>query len=97
MVLHHILDTNNIIKKFYELLNDKGELCIIDLDEEDGKFHKKYPEFNGHNGFSQTELKTILINIGFKDIEIRTFFDDEKIIENEKINYSLFIVKAKKY
>lgn len=97
MVLHHILDTNNIIKKFYELLNNKGELCIIDLNEEDGRFHKKESEFKGHNGFSQTKLKDILINIGFKDIEIRTFFYGEKLMENEKISYSLFIVKAKKY
>lgn len=97
MVLHHILDTESIIKTFYELLNDKGELCIVDLNEEDGRFHKKELEFKGHNGFSQTKLKNILIDTGFKNIEIQTFFYGEKIIEDEKISYSLFIVKAKKY
>ena len=97
MVLHHIMNTEDIIKQFYELLNDKGELCIVDLNEEDGKFHKKYPEFDGHNGFSQAELKEILMSVGFKDIETRTFFHGEKIIEGEKIDYSLFIIKARKY
>lgn len=97
MVLHHILDIENIIKFFYELLNDKGELCIVDLNEEGGRFHKKELEFKGHNGFSQTKLKNILIDTGFKDVEIQTFFYGEKIIEDEKISYSLFIVRAKKY
>jgi len=97
MVLHHIINTKDIIKQFYELLNEQGNLCIIDLDEEDGKFHKKYIEFKGHNGFRQAELKEILIGIGFKDIESRTFFQGEKIIEGEKIDYSLFIMKATKY
>lgn len=97
MVLHHILDIENIIKIFYELLNNKGELCIVDLNEEDGKFHKKELEFKGHNGFSQTKLKNVLIDAGFKDVKIQTFFYGEKMMEGEKISYSLFIVKAKKY
>ena len=97
MVLHHISDTESIIKEFYELLNDEGELCIVDLNEEDGRFHQKEIGFKGHNGFCQKNLKEILTNARFKDIEIRTFFYGEKNIDNEKINYSLFIVKAKKY
>ncbi|MGB6129193.1 MAG: class I SAM-dependent methyltransferase [Psychrilyobacter sp.] len=96
MVLHHIWDTESIIKEFYELLNDEGELCIVDLNKEDGKFHKKEIGFEGHNGFSQNKFKDILTNAGFKDIEINTFFYGEKNIDNEKINYSLFIVNAKK-
>lgn len=96
MVLHHIKDTAGIVKIFYELLNKDGYLCIVDLDKEDGSFHKNYPDFDGHNGFDQEELKNILIDSGFKDIEVSTFFYDEKIIENEKINYSLFLMKARK-
>ena len=97
MVLHHIHNTVEIIKNFYELLNKDGYLCIVDLDEEDGSFHKKYPDFDGHNGFNQEELKSVLISAGFKDIESNTFFYDEKIIEGQKINYSLFLMKARKY
>ncbi|AOR23784.1 class I SAM-dependent DNA methyltransferase [Clostridium taeniosporum] len=96
MVLHHINDTESIIKKFYGLLNEDGQLCIVDLDEEDGSFHKKYPDFTGHNGFNQEKLKNILINIGFKHVESNTFFYDEKIINEEKHNYSLFLMKARK-
>jgi len=97
MVLHHINDTEAIIKKFYELLNKDGYLCIVDLDEEDGSFHKKYTDFDGHNGFNQEKLKSILLKIGFDDIESNTFYYDEKIIDGQKINYSLFLMKARKY
>lgn len=97
MVLHHIHNTKEIIEKFYQLLNNDGYLCIVDLNEEDGSFHKEYTDFDGHNGFNQEELKRILVDVGFDDIESNTFFYDEKIIEDKKINYSLFLMKARKY
>lgn len=96
MVLHHIKDTGAIINKFYELLNKDGYLCIVDLDEEDGSFHRKYPDFDGHNGFNQEKLIEILNNAGFSDVESKTFYYDEKLIEGEKIKYSLFLMKARK-
>lgn len=97
MVLHHIQDTEAMIKTFQQLLNQDGCLCIVDLDKEDGSFHKEYLEFEGHNGFNQEKLKNILNNCGFEDVESHTFFHFEKIIEGEKINYSLFLMKARKY
>lgn len=97
MVLHHIHDIEAIISKFYELLNDDGYLYIVDLDEEDGSFHKEYPDFNGHNGFNKEKLRNILNTAGFNEVESNTFFYDEKIIEDQKINYSLFLMKARKY
>ena len=96
MALHHIKDTNEILGKFYKLLNSEGYLCIVDLDEEDGSFHKNDEDFDGHNGFNQEELKQMLINIGFRDVEANTFFKDKKIIDGEEIEYSLFILKAEK-
>ena len=97
MVLHHINDTEGIIKTFYKLLNKGGHLCIVDLDKEDGSFHKNYSDYDGHNGFSQEDLKNLLVNAGFKDVESNTFFYGEKNIEDETINYSLFLMKARKY
>ncbi|MBU3127882.1 hypothetical protein LGL55_16770 [Clostridium tagluense] len=67
------------------------------MDKEDGSFHKNYPDYDGHNGFNQDALKNILISAGFKDIQANTFFYGEKIIEGQKINYSLFLMKARKY
>jgi len=96
MVLHHIHDTEDIIKKLYKSLNENGYLCIVDVDEEDGSFHKRYPEFDGHNGFNHDKLKNILISAGFEDVEVNTFFYGEKIVQDEKIKYSLFLMKARK-
>jgi len=96
MVMHHIQDTEAIIKDFYQMLNKDGCLCIVDLDEEDGSFHQNYPDFDGHNGFNQKEIKTILNKIGFEEIESKTFYYDYKVIDDKKISYSLFLMKAKK-
>lgn len=97
MVLHHIPDTNEIIKDFYKLLNKEGYLFIVDLDEDDGSFHSNYPEYDGHNGFDQEYLKGILSSAGFKDIESSTFYYGEKRIEEKVVNYSLFLMRARKY
>ena len=39
MVLHHVTDLENIISKFYNLVNPGGYLAIADLYPEDGSFH----------------------------------------------------------
>ncbi|MFT9497967.1 class I SAM-dependent DNA methyltransferase [Anaerosolibacter sp.] len=97
MVLHHIHDIPAIVKYFYDLLRNDGYLCIVDLNEEDDSFHKEYPDFDGHNGFNQEELSKALVRAGFDNIESNTFFLDEKTIEDTRIDYSLFLMKARKY
>lgn len=97
MVLHHIQDISGLANKFYTLLNDGGQVIIVDLDKEDGSFHKNEPGFNGHNGFDQEELKDILSKQGFKNINSKSFYYDEKKIDDEKVKYSLFIMKAQKH
>ncbi len=82
--------------RFYNLLNEKGEICIVDIDLEDGRFHSAYPEFDGHNGFDHKELIKIAESIGFKNIEINSFYNDVKVVQDENIDYSLFIMHANK-
>lgn len=96
MAVHHIVDINEILKKLCNILNLKGTLCIVDLDEEDGRFHKGEVGFNGHNGFSQEWLKSILEANGFSNIKSQTFYNAVKQIDNEEILYSLFIMTADK-
>lgn len=52
MVLHHIINTKMTLENLYKRLNNKGCLCIVDLDEDDGSFHKSEVGFDGHNGFN---------------------------------------------
>ena len=97
MVLHHISDTKAILFDFYKRLNKNGLLSIVDLDTEDGSFHPKDHNFDGHKGFSQEELTDILIDIGFEIIESKSFYSIEKLVNGEMKNYSLFTIKAQKY
>lgn len=92
MVLHHIVDIDNILRILQGLLNENGLICIVDLDEEDGSFHLGEVNYEGHNGFNQEELKSKLIKAGYKNPESRTFYRDIKIIGDVKVPYSLFIM-----
>lgn len=67
MTLHHVIDVDKVLSRFYELLAPEGILCIADLEKEDGSFHGK--DFNGHNGFDTAELAETLHNIGFDNIK----------------------------
>lgn len=96
LTLHHIIDIEDIIKKFYNLLNDNGSLCIIDLDKEDGSFHSNQVDFKGHNGFEHEEIKNVLNKTGFSNIQIETFLYDEKKYKEKTIPYSLFCAIAQK-
>lgn len=96
MALHHIIDTKATIKNLYRLLKLNGYLCIVDLDEEDGSFHKEERDFNGHNGFNQNVLKNILLQIGFKEVDTNTFYEDLKVVEEMNVKYSLFLMIGKK-
>lgn len=96
MALHHIEDIKDIVKKLYELLNDDGYLCIVDLNEEDGSFHGDHHDFHGHNGFKQEKLKKVLEDAGFRKVESNTFYHDIKVVEGKKVNYSLFLMVARK-
>lgn len=96
MALHHITDVETVLKSLYNLMNDDGYLCVVELVEDDGSFHKLEKDFVGHNGFDQNKLKDTLSKIGFRDISTNIFYNDDKIIEDTKINYSLFLMVGRK-
>lgn len=95
MVFHHISDIENELKTLRNLLSKDGYLIIIDLDKEDGSFHKEENDFSGHNGFDRSELKEIIEGCKFRDVDFDTVFEGEKIIDGQKINYSMFLCTAK--
>jgi ubiquinone/menaquinone biosynthesis C-methylase UbiE len=96
MALHHIIDIETALRSLYKLLKNEGYLCIIELVEDDGSFHKSDKEFKGHNGFNTDKLKEILEKIGFTHVTANTFYNDHKIVEDSKIDYSLFIMVGRK-
>ncbi len=96
MALHHVTNIDKIINIFNSLLFAKGMLALIDLDEDDGSFHKNEINFDGHNGFNRNKLKSILEQHGFANISYKTIFIDKKNIDNKMIDYSLFLCLARK-
>jgi SAM-dependent methyltransferase len=96
MALHHVVDVSSALSVFFSLLSDGGTVCIVDLTQDDGSFHRLEKDFNGHNGFEQEELRIALKNKGFTDVHTRMFFEDTKRIEDRDVPYSLFIMTGSK-
>ena len=95
MVLHHVTDIENIIKKFYDLLNLGGYLAIADLYTEDGSFHGD--GFTGHKGFDIEILSNKIRNQGFTNISHRKcFVINKKISDSETKEYDVFLLIAER-
>ena len=84
LVLLHIPDNHKILKELFNILNVGGKLIIVDFDKNDRIDHPTV-----HNGFSHEELKKGLSEVGFKSIDIRTFYHGDRIFMNE--DASMFI------
>ncbi|NJK87009.1 MAG: class I SAM-dependent methyltransferase [Bacteroidales bacterium] len=93
MVLHHVSDTEEFIKKFFNLLNGKGFLAVADLYLEDGSFHDS--SFTGHKGFDPEKLMKMFKEIGFSSARYKTCFTINKSFENgETKNFPVFLLTA---
>ena len=94
MVLHHVGDVDNIIKKFYALLNPGGFIAIADLYSEDGSFHGE--GFVGLRGFDIKKLSAQLSKVGFSNVsERQCFVINRKISDTETKEFGVFLLIAK--
>ena len=94
MTLHHIPDTDRVLKGFYTLLANRGYLCIADLDKEDGSFHGA--GFEGHKGFDRVELEDKLTKLGFHQIRFTTCYQMTKEVETGIKTFPIFLMIAEK-
>ncbi len=95
MVLHHVEDVDNIINKFYSLLNPGGFIAIADLYAEDGSFHGE--GFVGRRGFDIEKLSAQLGKVGFSNIsERQCFVINRKISDTETKEFGVFLLTAKR-
>lgn len=94
MTLHHIENIEEISTIFYTLLNSNGYLCIADLVEEDGTFHPKEQNFDGHFGFKKENLETLFKKCGFEIVYYSTPYTIEKKTTFKK--YPIFLLIAQK-
>ncbi len=96
MVFHHIVDTEEEIRRLCKLLKENGTFIIIDLDTVDRLFHSNDADFDGYHGFQRQHIIDILVRCGLKNISINTVFSGQKCIDNDSIDYSLFLIKGTK-
>jgi ubiquinone/menaquinone biosynthesis C-methylase UbiE len=94
MTLHHVADTEALLRRFHEVLAPGGIACIVDLDEEGGAFHE--PGFQGHNGFERGELARQLRRAGFEDVRITTAYEMTKVTSGVARRFPLFLAVATK-
>ncbi|HKJ07367.1 MAG TPA: class I SAM-dependent methyltransferase [Flavobacteriaceae bacterium] len=91
MTFHHIHKVDELFKKFYSLLNNKGTIAIADLDTEDGSFHTTDTGVF-HCGFDREEFKNYAKDAGFRNINIQTV----SITEKPTGSYPIFLLTAEK-
>jgi len=94
MTLHHVPDTDHILRVFHDLLKPGGYLCIADLDQEDGSFHG--PEIDVHHGFDQAELGRRTVQAGFADVQFQTVFTITKERETGARDYPVFLMTGRR-
>lgn len=87
MTLHHIPELVPVLRGFAALLADGGALCVVDLEEEDGSFHRSDPDFDGHHGFARTALTEQLADAGFTSVDFSRCHE----VEREGGTYPLFL------
>jgi tRNA (cmo5U34)-methyltransferase len=94
MVLHHVSNTAQLIKKFSEMLNPGGYLAIADLFSEDGSFHGV--GFEGHKGFDLAVMKAEIEEYEFTHLASRNCYTIKKIITDKEKEFPVFIMIASK-
>lgn len=91
MVLHHIPDTDDLLRRFYALLRPGGWLAIADLDAEDGSFHTD-GSTDVHFGFERAALQAQVEAAGFSGVAFVTAY---RIPKNGRV-YPVFLLTAQK-
>lgn len=95
MTLHHIHDTDDILKKFCEILKPNGYLLTADLDKEDGTFHTD-GSTDVHLGFGREELQKKVESAGFGNVKFSTVYEITKKIGNKEKTFPIFLMVAQK-
>jgi SAM-dependent methyltransferase len=94
LTLHHIHETEDVLRKLAAFLPGRGHLCLSDLDAEDGSFHGA--GFDGHHGFDREDLAHTLRRVGFGEVRFTTVCDVEKHTAGGLRRFPLFLAVAVK-
>ncbi|MCQ4864998.1 class I SAM-dependent DNA methyltransferase [Pseudoflavonifractor phocaeensis] len=96
MVFHHIRDIAGELALVTPLLKKGGTFLLIDLDAEDGRFHREDKGFDGYNGFDRAWMAAELERAGLREVSVRTAFTGVKRLTDGDVPYSLFLMRGEK-
>lgn len=94
LILHHILDTDQILKALYDVLEPDGVLVVADMDLEDGTFHRE--AFEGYFGFEREPLKEKVLAAGFNSCDFDDVLVIHKVRGGVEREYPMFLMIARK-
>lgn len=92
MALHHIEDTDMILRRFRTLCEPGACLCVVDLDREDGSFHGS--GFTGHRGFDRENIVGAARRAGFHPVTIESVYEMKREEEDGIKSFSIFLLTA---
>ena len=84
---HHIVDVEGELRKLKRVMAKGGRLFLIDFCTIPPEFHKDFPNFNGHHGFSKEEISDYFQNAGLKLAEYEIIRQGK----SKDIDYKLFL------
>lgn len=90
MAMHHVEDTDRLLKALYTHLAPGGRVALADLDTEAGDFHPPGTEGVFHHGFDREDFATRMRAAGFIDVAFTSACE----VEKEARRYSIFLVTA---
>jgi len=91
MVLHHVSGLGPVLSGFAAMLEEGGHLCVVDLEEEGGDFHRGHNDFHGHDGFAHEDLAERLQAAGFDDVR----FEPCHEVDKDGQTFPLFLAVAR--
>jgi predicted TPR repeat methyltransferase len=95
MILHHILDTDGILRALHQILVPGGTLAVADLDAEDGTFHSE--AFEGYLGFDRADLREKVRHAGFQEVRFETVLTIHKERDGVEREYPMFLMLARSF
>ena len=96
MTLHHVKEIRPLLDQFRQVLVPAGQLCLADLDPDDGQFHaNKDGVF--HFGFDRAALRRTCEEAGFIDVHDRTAAEVTKPTSaGPTRTFSVFLIVGRK-
>lgn len=92
LVLHHLPDTTEALRRILALLRPGGWIAIADLETEDGSFHSSGSEGIHHLGFDADRLAAMTTDAGFADVSVRR----ATTLEKDGRTYPVLLLTARR-